>query len=66
MAQRITARVQITVEIEVTLENWNEHTNVDQVHREGSEKAVATITDLCRRHVRLIGHPKVEAIIVPK
>jgi hypothetical protein len=63
MKPNITARVQIVVEIDIKLENWNENSSVDQVQREGSERAVARITDLCQRYVRLIGTPKVQAII---
>ncbi len=61
--KKVYVRMQVTVEIDVTLENWNENSNIDQVYREGSEKGIATITELCRRYVRLIGKPKVEAII---
>lgn len=60
---RITARVQVTVEIDIRNENWNEHTSVEAVQREGGEKAVAQITKLCERYVRLVGEPVVEAII---
>lgn len=63
MKPNITARVQVTVEIDIRLENWNEHTSVEAVHREGSERAVAQINKLCERYVRLVGTPKVEAII---
>lgn len=62
----VTARVQITVEIDVRLENWAEDSTVAQVHREGGEKAVARITDLCQRYVRLVGAPRIEAIITEK
>jgi predicted nucleotide-binding protein (sugar kinase/HSP70/actin superfamily) len=63
MQKKIMARVQVTVEIDVRLDNWTADSTVDQVHREGCEKAVAEITKLCQRYVRLIGRPKVEAVI---
>lgn len=66
MKKKVFARVQVTVEIDITLENWNESSTVDQVHREGSEHAVQRIEELCKRYVRLIGRPKVEAIITEK
>lgn len=59
----ITARIQITVELTVRGENWNEHTSVEQLHREGAELGVRRITDLCQRSVALIGRPEVQAII---
>lgn len=66
MKHKITARCQITVELDLSLENWNESSTIDQVYREGSERATARITDLCQRYVRLIGKPKVEAIMSVK
>lgn len=63
MNATITARVQVTVEIDINNQNWNAHSSVEQVHREGTEAAVKQIEDLCRRYVRLVGTPKVEAII---
>lgn len=62
---RISARVAITIEIDVVGENWNQHTSIEQLHREGSELAVTKIKQLCQRYVRLIGVPKVEAIMAP-
>lgn len=62
---RINARVAITIEITVVGENWNQHTSIEQLHREGDELAVAKITQLCQRYVRLIGAPRVEAVMVP-
>ena len=62
---RISARVTITVELEVVGENWNSHTSIEQLHREGGEMAIERINKLCQRYVRLVGKPKVEAIMAP-
>ena len=61
---RARARVVVMVELYVTGENWNEHTDIGSLHREAKEKAVAQISEMCNRSrsVGLIGTPKVEAI----
>lgn len=61
---RARARVVVTVELYVTGENWNEHTDIGSLHRETKEMAVKQIKDICERsrQVTLIGVPKVEAI----
>jgi hypothetical protein len=61
--KKVRARVQVTVEIVIHLDNWTDASTIDQIHRESSERATATITKLCQRYVTLIGEPKVEAII---
>lgn len=63
---RIVAQVQITVQIAVANETWNDHTSMEQVHREAREIAVKRITELCRGHVKLVSVPLVEAVITEK
>ena len=63
MVTNVVARVQVTVEIAVRGENWNELSSVEQVHREAEELAVKRITELCQRYVKLVGAPMVEAIM---
>ena len=60
----VKARVQVTVELDVRLENWDNLSTVEQVHREGGKHAVEQISKLCQRYVRLIGPPRVELILV--
>lgn len=62
----VSAVVAITVEITVRGENWNEHTSVEQIHREAEELAVKRITELCNRYVRLTATPKVQSVITLK
>ena len=59
---RIIARVQVTVEIDMISEQWNETSTMEQVHREGKQMAVERITKLCERYVQLVGVPSVLAI----
>ena len=66
MVTNVVARVQVTVEIAVRGENWNEHTTMEQVQREGEELAVKQISKLCERYVKMIGTPLVEAVITRK
>lgn len=66
MVSEVVARVQVTVEISVRAETWNEGSSVEQVHREAEELAVKRITELCQRYVRLIGTPMVEAVMTRK
>lgn len=66
MPLQAAATVVVSVEITVRGENWNEHTAIEQLHREASELAIKRIIDLCQRYVRLIGNPKVTAILVEK
>lgn len=63
MVVKVQARVQVTVDIGVRGENWNEHTSMEQVHREARETAVKEITRLCQRYVSIVGTPLVSAII---
>lgn len=63
MKKRIRARVTVQIELDITNENWNEHSSVEQVHREGGEAAVQKVIKLCDRWVRIIGTPRIEAII---
>lgn len=63
MVTAVFARVQVTVEIAVRGENWNEHTSVEQVHREAGELATKRVNELCQRYVKLIGTPQVEAVL---
>jgi hypothetical protein len=47
-------------------DNWDEQSSVEQVHREGSKLAIDRINKLCERYVKIVGVPKVEAVIVEK
>lgn len=59
------ARVWVMVEMSVYSDNWNEHTDIGQLHREAKERAVKQLSDLCERTraVKMIGEPRVEAIL---
>lgn len=60
----VRARVVVTVELHVTAENWNEHTDIGSLHREAKELASKQIKALCERSrsVTMIGMPLVEAV----
>lgn len=62
MSYHVVARVAITVELTVRGENWNEHTSIEQLHREAAELGTKRVTELCQRYVRLVGTPKIETI----
>lgn len=63
---RATARVTVTVEVFVSAENWNEHTDIGALHREAKEKAERQLKEICDRSraVTLVGTPRVTAVFV--
>lgn len=61
--RQVTARVTLTVEIGVSSATWDEKTVVNEVHREAELLAVKQIEKLCERYVKIIGMPKVQAVI---
>jgi hypothetical protein len=66
MVTSVRAQVTLTVELSVKGDNWDNLTTMEQVHREASQLGIERITKLCDRWVRIIGRPKVEAIITEK
>jgi hypothetical protein len=68
MVTSVRAKVQVTVELDIALENWTDQSSMEQVHREAEEYARRTITDLCARTraVRLVECPLVQAIIAER
>lgn len=66
MRTKVIARVQITVELDLISEQWNDLSTVEQVHREGGQMALERIDKLCQRYVRIIGKPVVQAVSTTK
>lgn len=64
----VTVTVTTTVQVEIHLDTWDENSTIEQVHREGSQRGVKLIQDLCDRHrgLRIIGQPTARAVIVEK
>lgn len=66
MPKKVKVRIQVMVELTLSLENWNENSSIDQVHREGAEAGLARINKLCDGYVHIVGKPSVEAVITEK
>lgn len=64
----VTARVIVSVEVQVRAETWNEHSSVEQVHREAEELAIKKIEEACGRSIafKLVGSPIVDAVFTRK
>jgi hypothetical protein len=62
----IIVRATVSIELAVTGENWDDQSSIEQVHREGAKLAVDRINKLCERYVKIVGTPKIEAVIVEK
>lgn len=57
-----TARVQLTVEI-VASSHWGDNCQIDQVHRQAAEDALAFLRALPPGQMRIIGEPRVLVVI---
>lgn len=66
MKTHVTARVQVTVELDLIGDQWSEQSTAEQIHREGSQMAIERIEKLCQRYVRLIGKPTVQMVTTSK